>query len=770
MDLPQPLPQSNLLPTPDAYANPQQVQQAIMLAQALSQKQQNPVTNPWEGVSNLVRSLTGGATSAHAATLERGSRQSDVASLPAASQQPGGARNAISGIESGGKYDTLGPVTKTGDRAYGRYQVMGENVGPWTREVLGQEMTPKDFLANPKAQDAVFNAKFGQLTQKYGPSGAARAWFAGESGMNNPNARDQLGTTVAQYEQKFNRGMGAPGPVPAPGQPQTGAMQFQGAGQQEAPAQAAITSALTSARTATPKSPYQPGLQQPDPNAANAHGPIQPGLTPLIPQVSRGQFENIMASSWLPSEVKQAVYGQYMQQNQPVRVPYTGGNVIVNRQGQEQYVPDLQKVPTEVGAGGATAKTDLYGVTQPLPNGGVNFNYLPQGGAPAAPPGPLPGIPPAPQSPSAAPQSPANDLSNLPNLLHYTGEGQPGQQPSQPPIPGQSPTQSPGQISGVSPGPPPPTPGLPGQQTAQAQIPGLPPQMGGMLQGIRDFGLDTTARQKAIEQNTTQYAKVYQDRNNAGTIAIRSIPSIQMALNLTKDPTFISGFFGGGRLDVAKAKAFLSDYAGTDPKAALATEMFQKLMSGNIVEDMKVMLGGLGQVRNAEIDLLSKATGNLYNTPVANQAVLQVMLRTHQLVGNLAQMATAYTQGVRWDPKTGQAYKDPNAIKGVLDPGWDQVQQQYMLHHPIFNDDEISHYQKILGEDKGAQPSPAAEKYGGVQGIKQQYETARGSEMQGGTQAPAASGLTPEDQSALDWANSNPTDPRAIQIKKLHGQ
>src|SRR3982750_859798 len=29
---------------------------------------------------------------------------------------------AISSIESGGRYDRLGPVTKTGDRAYGKYQ------------------------------------------------------------------------------------------------------------------------------------------------------------------------------------------------------------------------------------------------------------------------------------------------------------------------------------------------------------------------------------------------------------------------------------------------------------------------------------------------------------------------------------------------------------------------------------------------------------------------------------------------------------------------
>lgn len=118
----------------------------------------------------------------------------------------GDAASAIAGIESGGKYDVLGPVTKTGDRAYGKYQVMGANIPEWTRTHLGQPMTPEQFLASPEAQDAVFKGQFGQYTQKYGPEGAARAWFAGEGGMNNPNARDQLGTTVQAYADKFNRG------------------------------------------------------------------------------------------------------------------------------------------------------------------------------------------------------------------------------------------------------------------------------------------------------------------------------------------------------------------------------------------------------------------------------------------------------------------------------------------------------------------------------------------------------------------------------------
>ncbi len=120
----------------------------------------------------------------------------------------GNSANAIASIESGGRYDAQGPVTKTGDRALGKYQVMGTNVGPWTKEVLGREMTPQEFLASPEAQDKVFQAKFGQYTQKYGPNGAARAWFAGEGGMNDPNRRDQLGTSVADYGNRFDRAMG----------------------------------------------------------------------------------------------------------------------------------------------------------------------------------------------------------------------------------------------------------------------------------------------------------------------------------------------------------------------------------------------------------------------------------------------------------------------------------------------------------------------------------------------------------------------------------
>ena len=115
---------------------------------------------------------------------------------------------AIASIESGGSYNKLGPVIpRTGDRAYGKYQVMGQNVPEWTQAALGRAMTPQEFLKDTIAQELVFKHRFGNYVQKYGPSGAARAWFAGEGGMNNPGASDPLGTTVSEYERRFNAGV-----------------------------------------------------------------------------------------------------------------------------------------------------------------------------------------------------------------------------------------------------------------------------------------------------------------------------------------------------------------------------------------------------------------------------------------------------------------------------------------------------------------------------------------------------------------------------------
>jgi hypothetical protein len=124
---------------------------------------------------------------------------------------------SIRKIESGsleGNYGALGPVTRNGDRAYGAYQVMGNNIGPWSKEALGKSMTASEFLTDKGAQDAIFNHKFGGYAEKYGGQGAAQAWFGGPGSVGKGGmGTDILGTSGNAYVEKFTTNIGKMGDV-----------------------------------------------------------------------------------------------------------------------------------------------------------------------------------------------------------------------------------------------------------------------------------------------------------------------------------------------------------------------------------------------------------------------------------------------------------------------------------------------------------------------------------------------------------------------------
>lgn len=218
--------------------------------------------------------------------------------------------NAISGIESGGRYDAVGPIAnQKGNRAYGKYQVMDFNVGPWTQEVLGQAMTPQQFVASPQAQDAVYKAKFGQYVQKYGsPEAASRAWFGGEGGMNNPNAADVNGMTVQGYGQKFAQAYGdgatggGPSLPPSPNRP-TGSMIAQGGGEG------------TVVPAPPPAPPQVPRPQLPEADAARLKALVNSRT--LTPQQGEQEAHRIVNEMWKSQQTQANQVWQ--QQNEQYR-------------------------------------------------------------------------------------------------------------------------------------------------------------------------------------------------------------------------------------------------------------------------------------------------------------------------------------------------------------------------------------------------------------------------------------------------------------------
>lgn len=87
---------------------------------------------------------------------------------------------ALAKQESGGNYRAVNSLTG----ALGKYQVLPSNVAPWARQYLGKSMTSSQFLNSPDLQEQLVKAVLGSYYDKWGPRGAAAAWYAGPANHN----------------------------------------------------------------------------------------------------------------------------------------------------------------------------------------------------------------------------------------------------------------------------------------------------------------------------------------------------------------------------------------------------------------------------------------------------------------------------------------------------------------------------------------------------------------------------------------------------------
>jgi hypothetical protein len=83
---------------------------------------------------------------------------------------------AISGQESGGNYHAVNGSSG----AMGKYQIMPGNIPSWSKSALGHSISAQQFLNSPQLQEQIAQYELGNYYKKYGPGGAAVAWYAGE--------------------------------------------------------------------------------------------------------------------------------------------------------------------------------------------------------------------------------------------------------------------------------------------------------------------------------------------------------------------------------------------------------------------------------------------------------------------------------------------------------------------------------------------------------------------------------------------------------------
>lgn len=112
--------------------------------------------------------------------------------------------NAISGKESGGNY---GAVNKHSG-ALGKYQIMPANIPSWSQAALGRQISAQEFLRSPKLQEQIARAKLQEYYQKYGPAGAASAWYSGDPNKVNSKAAQGQYPSIHAYVQAILSAIG----------------------------------------------------------------------------------------------------------------------------------------------------------------------------------------------------------------------------------------------------------------------------------------------------------------------------------------------------------------------------------------------------------------------------------------------------------------------------------------------------------------------------------------------------------------------------------
>lgn len=117
---------------------------------------------------------------------------------------------AISGQESGGNYSSRNSSTG----AMGKYQIMPSNLGGaksgWDYEALGYDISANQFMANPQLQEQIASFKLKQYYDKWGPAGAAVAWYAGPGAVaKNMNSTKTQGAypSINSYKNSILKRM-----------------------------------------------------------------------------------------------------------------------------------------------------------------------------------------------------------------------------------------------------------------------------------------------------------------------------------------------------------------------------------------------------------------------------------------------------------------------------------------------------------------------------------------------------------------------------------
>jgi len=465
------------------------------------------------------------------------------------------------------------------------------------------------------------------------------------------------------------------------------------------------------------------GATPPVPGGPVTRAPLEAGGENMLPSsvvphripMSGNALINTLASGYLDPAVKQTALQLYLEQGQPMQMAVPGGTLSIGADGRQVFIPEVKTGPLE---SEGTKTTQGYTIQWDPKTNTLKRVIMPS----------VMGGQAGPRAEAPQPAEPTTAMAYAPEEDEKVGAG--GQTPLGTPPPSmmaQLPTSqqplasSPGALS---PSLAPVAPQLPtGQQPLASEgldtigqtplgipAPSSAPQSSVIspdLVEMRDFGLETNRRKEQQQQDLKQLYSNLEKSNDVGIRAQASLPNLKLARQMIEDKNLYQGIFAQPHLDWNRIKALAGSKEGT--QAAMVSQAFDKITSGQIVNDLKVQLGGLGQIRVKEMELVERAAASRYNTKEANRAVLNIMIKANEQAAALSELTANYLSGYRLNARgepmlsrDGDPIIDENAK--FTTSGLQKAKLAYLKAHPLLTEKEIESYPKLFDEDAKYQP------------------------------------------------------------------
>lgn len=437
------------------------------------------------------------------------------------------------------------------------------------------------------------------------------------------------------------------------------------------------------------------------PPATSVGGAPPASVFPTRPTMSDEGLRTALSSTWLDPSVSAATANMFLGQNSPVTVDTATGQWIRGKDGQVHFSPKTYE-KTIKGAGGSEAPVFYKGT----PTGGITDMSVGDGtpsGAPKIappsaadePPAPIKG--PMPKGKSTVEGPKPSTSAALPLTTEMSAaKRMPGGTPVEPEAPAgmlgvKVPEGLAPELASTTEAP---APG--GEKSAQ-----LSDHTRRMLDELEQRGLAYEGNKQYIDKDVGAHRKATDELTTIGRKALNGRPEIEFAQSLIKNPNFVAGSFAPIMDQIQRFKATF----GIDPTASAPNEIFDKIMSRAILDDLKISLGGLGQVRVAEIDLLKQATANRTMSKEGMGRVTDMMLRLHDDAAEMGKIANSYERGYRLgDNGQWKTDRSGTPVKVGERPTTSGLTEQLRLYaesHPLLTKDEMT---KLAGElmPKGA--------------------------------------------------------------------